>query len=493
MLRLISLLTLLAAVAGGCAHSPDWDKKVGEQASKELVANVGLYDDDPNLTAYVNAVGQRIVAQVDNRPYDFDFHILDQPIPNALSLPGGHVYVTRGLLVLTNSPDELACVLGHETTHVIKRHAAQRSEAATVPGILSLPGAVVGTVVPIAGDLLAAPARVGGAVALAGYSRDQEREADHVGQELAAKAGYDPHALASALDRLGQFEALKTNPHDQRIPDFLQTHPQTPERVSTALKRADQLAATTKPSQPPGDRDAFLSLLDGLVLHDNPAAGVFVNSAFLHPTFGFAFAVPAGWLTENSPSAVAIVSPKQDAAVMLDRPAGLTSPDQAADQFTAELKRQGIAAPAAESLTIDNYLPARRIALLARQDDGTDAHIDVTWLQHRGVTYRFLAIATSSGNLTAVRSTVDSFHDLTSTERASIKVTRLRVIPAREGETLADVSRRTDNQWDTKTTAVVNGIDAATPLHAGQLVKVAQTEVYAAPSTPSDQSAPSAS
>src|SRR5436305_14922102 len=109
MLRFISSLTLLAAVAGavagGCAHSPEWDRKVGEAASKDLVANVGLYD-DAKLTAYVNASGQRIVDQVGNRPFDFDFHIVDQPIANALSLPGGHVYVTRGLLALTNTPDE---------------------------------------------------------------------------------------------------------------------------------------------------------------------------------------------------------------------------------------------------------------------------------------------------------------------------------------------------------------------------------------------------
>jgi predicted Zn-dependent protease len=484
MLRFISSFSLfaVAVVLGGCAHSPDWDKKVGEQASKDLVANVGLYDDAPNLTAYVNATGQRIVAQVDNRPFDFDFHIIDQPIPNALSLPGGHVYITRGLLALTNSPDELACVLGHETTHVIKRHAAQRAEAATVPGILSLPGAVVGAVVPIAGDILAAPARVGGAVALAGYSRDQEREADHVGQELATKAGYDPHAMATALDRLGQFEALQTNANDHRIPNFLQTHPQTPERVATAQKRADQLAPAIKPGESASaDRDAFLSLLDGLVLRDNPAVGVFVDNAFLHPTFGFAFSVPSGWTGVNTPSAVVALSPKQDAAVMLDRPAGLTSPDQAADQFIAELHHQGIKAPAAESLKIDGYLPARRIALLARLDDGTDAHLDITWLQHRDATYRFLTIASSSGNLAAVRAAVGSFHDLTSAERTSIKVTRLRVIPAREGESLADVSRRTDNQWDVKTTAVVNGIDAQAPLRTGQLIKVAQTEAYASP------------
>jgi predicted Zn-dependent protease len=202
-LKLILSCALLVAVAGSCAHSPAWDRKVGQDEARDLEATDGLYD-DARLTAFINDTGQRVSGQVGNRQYDFQFHIIDQPVANALSLPGGYVYVTRGLLALTNSPDELACVLAHETTHVIKRHAAQRMEAATVPGILALPGAVVGTIVPVAGDVLAAPARGVGALFLAGYSRDQEREADRIGLELAARAGFDPHAMSAFLDRLGQ-------------------------------------------------------------------------------------------------------------------------------------------------------------------------------------------------------------------------------------------------------------------------------------------------
>src|SRR5579872_4364818 len=144
-LKLTFFCALLAVVTCGCAHSPEWDRKVGAEASKEMEANVGLYD-DPKLTAYVNDIGQKVVSQVSDRQYDFQFHIIDQSVANALSLPGGYVYVTRELLALTNSPDELACVLGHETTHVIKRHAARRMEAASVPRIFALPGAVVGTI-----------------------------------------------------------------------------------------------------------------------------------------------------------------------------------------------------------------------------------------------------------------------------------------------------------------------------------------------------------
>jgi predicted Zn-dependent protease len=476
-LKLTLFCASLAVVIGGCAHSTDWDKKVGADAAKELASDDGLYD-DAKLTAYVNDTGQQVVNQVSNKPYDFQFHIIDQPVANAFSLPGGYVYVTRGLLALTNSQDELACVLGHETTHVIKRHAAQRMEAATVPEIFALPGAVVGTISPLAGGLLAAPAEGVGGLFLAGYSRDQEREADRVGQELAARAGFDPHGMPEFLDRLGQFETLSSNPKDPRIPSIFQTHPQTPERVAATRQRADELAAEIKPPPSPHDRDAYVAVLDGLVLHDNPAVGLFVGDAFLHPVMGFAFTAPHGWTDVNMPVAVVVVSPKQDAAVLLDRPPGVTTPDQGAQQFIAELNRQHITAPAVESVTIGD-LPARRISL-SQQDSGTTDYLEVTWAQLRGVTYRLVAVAASS-NLDTVRNVVTSFHDLTPAERASIKITRLRVTEALPGETLADVSKRMDNQWDAKTTAVMNGIDENAPLRPGQRIKVAQTEAFVSP------------
>jgi len=178
------------------------------------------------------------------------------------------------------------------------------------------------------------------------------------------------------------------------------------------------------------------------------------------------------------PIAVVTVSPKQDAAVLIDSPSGVTSPDDAAQQFITELKRENVTPPPVESLTIDN-LPARRVTL-TQQDGGTTDYVEITWLQLRGITYRLLAIATSN-NLTTVRGTVDTFHDLTPTERASIKVTRLRIAQALPGETLADVSRRMDNQWDLKTTAVMNGFNEDAPLRPGQRIKVAQTETYGLP------------
>jgi predicted Zn-dependent protease len=198
----------------------------------------------------------------------------------------------------------------------------------------------------------------------------------------------------------------------------------------------------------------------------------------MQPTLGFAFTAPHGWLDVSMPAGIVILAPTQDAAVLLNRPAGVTSPDQAAEEFIAELHRENLTAPPAESVTIGD-IPARRISLTL-EDDGTVDNVEITWLQHRGITYRFLAIATSS-NLTAVRGVVESFHDLAPQERASITVTRLRIAQALPGETLADLSRRMDNQWDIKTTAVMNGVDENAPLRPGERIKVAVMEAYVSP------------
>jgi predicted Zn-dependent protease len=125
-------------------------------------------------------------------------------------------------------------------------------------------------------------------------------------------------------------------------------------------------------------------------------------------------------------------------------------------------------------------LASRRVSLSQQENGGTVEYVEVTWVGHRGVTYRLVAVATSS-NLAAVRGVVESFHDLTPAERASIKVTRLRIAQVLPSETLADVSRRMNNQWDVKTTAVMNGVDENAPLRAGQRIKVARTEAYVSP------------
>src|SRR6185503_5653205 len=227
-------LGLAAVMLTGCAVNPvsgrhepslilaSQVRELGREEAKKVEASMGLVDDSP-LTAYVLQVGERIATHSPHAGVDYTFSVLDLPEPNALALPGGYVYVSRGLLALLNSEDELAGVVGHEVGHVAARHSVRRVTRAAPIGVVSGVGAaVVGMVSPVLGDVVGRVGSLSKELLLAPYGRDQEREADRVGAELSAKAGWDPHALASSLRTLER-EAVLENAGVNRL-SFFATH-----------------------------------------------------------------------------------------------------------------------------------------------------------------------------------------------------------------------------------------------------------------------------
>ncbi|HZE89561.1 MAG TPA: M48 family metalloprotease [Verrucomicrobiae bacterium] len=203
------LAAVLALTLGGaCARNPvsgrpemtlvseAKERELGEAEARRVAETMGILE-DPALSAYVRAVGERLAQFSPRTDVTYTFQIVDMEEPNAFALPGGPVYVSRGLLVLTNSEDELAGVLGHEIGHVAARHAVRRvTRAAPLAVVTGLGAAVTSIVSPMLGDLVGGIGGVAGAFVLAPYSREQEREADRIGQELAGAAGWDPAGLS---------------------------------------------------------------------------------------------------------------------------------------------------------------------------------------------------------------------------------------------------------------------------------------------------------
>src|SRR6185369_12916072 len=198
---------LLLVIGGGCAVNPvsgrpevtlvseAKEQELGDAEAKNVAATMGLVD-DPRLTGYVRAIGDRLAKFSPRTDVAYTFYIVDMPEPNAFALPGGYVYVSRGLLALTNSEDELAGVLGHEIAHVAARHAVRRvTRAAPLAIVTGLGAALTGIVSPTLGDLVGGVGGFAGALVLAPYSRGQENEADRLGQEFSAAAGWDPAGL----------------------------------------------------------------------------------------------------------------------------------------------------------------------------------------------------------------------------------------------------------------------------------------------------------
>ncbi|MHC4697188.1 MAG: M48 family metalloprotease [Planctomycetota bacterium] len=449
------------------------DRKLGAKVSRQVKEQIGIVD-DPELTSYLDAVGQRLTSQIADQRFDYRFQIVDQQEPNAFAAPGGYVYVSRGLLSLANAEDELANVLGHEISHVGRRHTAKQLAKGIAPKLLSLPGKAVGRVVSRdLGRLLNAPVSVFGTAFIASYSRRDELEADDLGQQLAAKAGYDPTALAAILNRIENHEQLQTG--TRRRASFFDTHPTTPRRVAGITAHAETVERTPQPGIAP-EHAEFLQRLDGLLVGDNPANGVFHGQTFLHPALDFRIEFPVGWTTMNAPQAVGAVAQKRDGLVFVGVLGKGTDPEQIGRAFANSLAEEFGARPSRSESVEVGPLPGYLVTLT--DDSGSEPmHMHFLWVACRGLIYQMIGLAPERYRDT-LRRTALSFRPLTGEERSSIKQIRLRIVAATDGERLRQLSKRTGNVWDLGETAIANGIDSTEPLGAGQLIKIAVSQTY---------------
>jgi predicted Zn-dependent protease len=479
----VSLLLPCVILLTGCASYPfelllqplEADRQLGEEVAQHVTEQFGIVD-DPELTSYLDEIGQRLTASIpqEKHRFDYKFQIVDQVESNAFAAPGGYVYVSRGLLVLANSEDELANVIGHEIVHVGRRHTAKQLAKERLPGLLSLPGRIVGRVVSRdLGRLLNSPLHLFGAPFMATYSRQHELEADRLGQQLTAAAGYDPLALAAILDRLEEEAELLTG--TKRRASFLDTHPTTPRRVGEISSRAATIQWTPRPGIA-ADHAEFLRHLEGLLVGANPANGVFQEQRFLHPDLDFRIEFPQEWETVNTKQAVGAISPTQDGLAFVGIQGEGTDPEEVARKLERDLVDEfGVAPSRSEAIEVGK-LPGYVVTFTDRTGS-EPMHMHFLWVAHRGLIYQMIALAPESLRDT-LRAVAFSFGPLTPREKASIKETRLRVVEARERESLLQLSERTGNVWNVALTALVNGIDIQEPLERGQLIKVALEQQY---------------
>lgn len=490
MLSVLLGMYLLAFFLSGCAVNPvsgkseivlisaEKEKELGAQEAKNVEKTMGLVD-GPEIMAYVKAVGRRLAKHSPRQDVSYTFQIVDMGVPNAFALPGGYVYVSRGLLVLVNSEDELAGVMGHEIGHVAGRHAVQRVTrvAATSPLriLTGLAGAAVSIVAPNAGTAIADVGQVASALVIAPYSRDQEREADHVGQEIAASAGWNPEGLASLLKSLGREEKLRSG--EERQSSFFDTHPATDERVAKTTQRATQLSASS--ARPIAkDRAILMAKLDGLLVGSDPAKGVFVENDFLQPTLGFYMRFPPKWKKHNTNEAAIALAPGKKSMVLVEVAGKGDDPVAVVRQLEEKLdtKLMGKA-----SQTQINGLPAVQSTQRVDTSEGVMG-ILFTWIAHKGLVYQITGLSPND-SFDAYRETfmktATSFRPLTGEDWPKIKETRLRVVKARDGEMLEELRKRVGSVWSLAETAVANGLSQKSRLSESQIIKVAIAQPYA--------------
>lgn len=301
------------------AISESQEIELGRDNDAEVVAALGLYDDEP-LSTLVEEVGATLAAQSERPGLPWTFRVLDDPTVNAFALPGGYVYVTRGLLVHLRSADELAAVLGHEIGHVTARHGVVQLRKTRVAAASVGVFRVVDPNLRHVGGIAASTA----GLALLKYSRDDEYEADSLGLRYAGRAGYDPAATVAVFDVLVGVGKVE---HAARMPTWLSTHPE-PE-----LRRARVESMTS--GEPPGEDPDYLARVDGVIYGQDPRDGFILGSTFAHPREGFAIDLPEGWTaSHDGPRAMAFSEDEEALLVLTTTEA--ESAKTALDEFFAD-------------------------------------------------------------------------------------------------------------------------------------------------------------
>lgn len=436
------------------------EASLGAREHPRIVQAYGGVYSDPKVEAAVARVVGRLVAVSDDPTRTYRITILNSPTVNAFALPGGYVYVTRGLLALAEDSSEVAAVLAHEMGHITAQHAfarQQRAEAA----------AVVTRVADAVQDSKAARSAVAAAqLSLAKFSQSQELEADKIGVGTLARAGYDPFAAArflTAMGRFSQLSAMQQSAADNQ-PDFLSSHPATPERVELATREARQFSGPDVGDQ---DRDAYLKGLDGMLYGDDPREGYVRGTLFAHSVLGISFRVPEGFTLDNTPKAV-LASDGGRIAMRFDGvdvPAGNSLTDYLHSGWVNGLIEDSI-----RTSTI-NGLPAATAAAIS---DGWSFRIGL--IRAPGRTYRFIfATANPSAAFeSAFNTTLQSFHQLTPEEALALKPLRIRTVRTQPGDTVDSLAKRMKGAgaYSRELFVVLNQLDPAQPLQPGTLVKI---------------------
>lgn len=459
------ILTAVAAVS--LAASAAAQPQRPEQRRAEILQAYGGAYDGP-IGAYVSRIGERMAVAA-GQGGRCTFSVINSEVVNAFaSPPGCDIYVTRGLLGLIRSEDELAAVLGHEVGHVAANHSGRRQTRAAITGVGALIlGAVTGS-----GELAQVAGKVGQLNVLS-YSRGQEFEADSLSARYLAGAGYNPFGLAdmlSALQASDQVEALD-NPGETRAqPVWSRTHPLTGERVA----RAVAVARATPPPAPgdaPAPADGYLEAVDGLLFGEDPEQGVVLGRRFLHPALGFGFAAPPGFVLANSPTAVVMRGPGGVAAQFGGSLAGRGG--DPADEVYAVLRQLIGQAPARVGEPRRSRIDGYDAVVLSAQAQSDSGWVDVTVAAYAvgRENFHFVTLA-PAGQGYLFDPLIGSFHRLSAAERAEARPTRIRVVTVRPGETVASLAARMATDYPRERFEAINGLQPGDALRPGDRVKL---------------------
>jgi predicted Zn-dependent protease len=467
---------IVCALTTACATNPatgkrefslmseDQEIQIGQSQDAQVRKEMGVYG-DRELQQYVSDIGLRL-AQVSERPnLPWHFTIVDVPAVNAFALPGGYIYITRGIMPFLQDEAQLAGVLGHEIGHVTARHASQQYSRSTGAEI----GLILGSIFVPATRPFAQLGESGLGLLMLKYSRDDEAQADGLGVKYASRAGWDPDGIPQMLTTLGRIEEASDN---KGVPNWLQTHPAAEDRVQrvqAAVREAEQGADRFKT-----DHEGYLRRIDGIVYGDNPDQGIVRGATFLHANLRFAIEFPSGWDVTNSAAQVVAKEPGEQSLMLLqlvERPVGRTIEEIALQSMQTAGFR-----PLNGRRTTINGLDAFVGTYAGTLQDLGHAGIRAAHVVHNRSVFLIAGIAPEQTypRLEPIfGKSLDSFRPITGGEAESIHPNRIDLYMARPGDTWQAIAERAGKGIvKASTLAIMNGHAVNDQPRAGERLKI---------------------
>lgn len=435
---------------------------IGKENHPQILAEMGQYN-DPELQRYVNELGQRLAKSSERPALPWTFTVIDQPVVNAFAVPGGFIYITRGILAYLDTEAQLVGVIGHEIGHVTARHSAQQYSRG-VAGQVGLVG--LGIFVPAARPFGEAGAQALGLLFLK-YGRDDEIQADALGARYAATNGWDPAAVPEFLSVLARL----SEGSERGIPNWLSTHPDPASRVAEVKPLVQQLAAGRADFRVA--RDEYLRRIDGIIFGDSPEQGIVRGNIFLHPPLRFRVDYPQGWQIQNTARQVVAKAPNADVFMVLQlvqKPQGSNVQEVALSSMQAS----GFRPVEGQRTTInglDAYVGTYQGQLEGLGSVGSRA----AHIAHNNNVFLLAGLVPAQAfeqSDAAFLQTIRSFRPLSAAEAENIRPNRIDLHTVREGDTWQSIAQRSGGAVDAQRLAVMNNSQTGTQPQPGARIKI---------------------
>ena len=460
------------------AYAYSWQQEVelGKDVDSEIVSQFGLYD-DPEVSEYFSEISAVILENSHMRREDtpekfrnteFTFRVLDSPVVNAFALPGGFVYVTRGLMAHLNNEAQLAVVIGHEIGHVAARHASQRGLQQAIGQAVVVGGAIIGQeFLGVSGESILNLSGQAAQLIFLSYSRDHERESDRLGVEYAAMTGYD---AAEGADFFTSLKRLSEN-SGGGVPNLLSSHPDPGEREETIPEKAEEWRQKGY-EQSILNKEEYMQLLDGMVFGENPRDGFERDGRFFHPNMEFQFPVPSGWNLINQPSQVVMVSPEEKGVSIFRIDGEAETARESVQNF---LSNNEIETDSQRSTQSSGRYDAYEADFTVQQESQT-LGVHLYAVEYQGTVYTFLSYSAESDfseYLPIFKDTATNFDRLTDQSILNIDPVTIRVTRT-SGEEVFSRLLPDDLPMDIdeEEVAILNQVNLGDVIPAGTLIKI---------------------